>query len=83
MRNTLRSLALACGLLLARDMPPSPAQAQSNSELKALNDQVIELYRAGKTPMPYRCSDRRFQRTCSSGGKYRTSLVSVLVWTGR
>jgi hypothetical protein len=28
-------------------------------------------------------SGHRFQRTCSSGGKYLTSLVSVLVWTGR
>src|SRR5262245_59185765 len=48
LRNCLRFLGLAGGLLLAMAPVPSPAHAQSEPELRALNSRVIELYRAGK-----------------------------------
>ena len=51
MRSALRSLAVACGFLLVVGLVPFPAAAQSDksdSQLRTINDRVLELHRAGK-----------------------------------
>src|SRR5262245_37994418 len=48
LRNALHFIGVASGLLLAVVSVASPAYAQSDTELLALNKRVIELYHAGK-----------------------------------
>src|SRR5215467_8131528 len=44
----LRGLTLLGVLLMAGAMSPGSARAESDAELKALNQRAIELHRAGK-----------------------------------
>jgi hypothetical protein len=81
MRYAFLTLGLACGLLLAMALPPSRAQAQSDPELKALNAQVIELYRAGKfaeaIPLAERFADAVKARSGPDHREYATALNNL------
>src|SRR5689334_16082876 len=74
-------LALPCGILLAMAPIPSPALAQSDSELEALNNRVIELYRAGKfseaIPSAQRYVDATKARHGPEHAKYATALNNL------
>src|SRR5262245_36346251 len=81
LRNALRILGLACGVLLAMASVPSPAHAQSDSELKALNNRVTELYRAGKfseaIPLAQRYADAMKARHGPEHAEYATALNNL------
>jgi CHAT domain-containing protein len=81
MRNALLWLKLACGLLLAIGPAPSPAQAQQTAELKGLNDQVVELYRAGKftqaIPLAERYAEAMKARHGPEHPAYATALNNL------
>ena len=84
MRSALRSVGLACGFLLIVGLMPSPASAQSDksdSQLKAINERVLELYRTGKfaeaIPLAERYADAVKARHGARHAEYATSLHNL------
>src|SRR5262249_28723492 len=79
MRNALRSLWLACGLLLTVAL--CPAQSQIDPEPKALNAQVIELHRAGRfaeaIPLAERYAEAMKARHGVDRPEYATALNNL------
>ena len=84
MRSALRSVGLACEFLLIVGLMPSPASAQSdksNSQLKAINERVLELYRTGKfaeaIPLAERYADAVKARHGARHAEYAASLHNL------
>ena len=84
MRSALRSVGLACAFLLVVGLVPTLAPAQSDksdSQLRTINDRVVELHRAGKfaeaIPLAKRYADGVKARHGTRHAEYATSLHNL------
>src|SRR5215831_10456167 len=71
---------LACAVLVSGAIISDPAHAQSNDELKALNQRVIELYKSGTYAEAIPLAERSLQLTRTQKGEEHLDTASKMGW---